>query len=137
MTAVSADDFLRQYERLHLLRLQRWLNFEVSTPLLMPVAWFMPVRWVVMGLQVAAVLFVPVLVHTLLRLGAYRWLAGLAVPILMLLFTVLSTKWDNPYVAVMRGILPLLLFYGYCWLLRHRVERWLLDRPAPAIDTGL
>ncbi len=106
-------------------RLQRWLTLEGSSAVaflvLLAGVPFIPV---ILLLSVAALIFTPYLLFVLFRTGHRGWMVGFAVmvgtPYLLWLLPV-----SHPVLTVVVRLLPLFMFYLYCWLLRLAVGEWI------------
>lgn len=106
-----------------LLRLKRWLSYELSSPVLL-LAWFVIPGLSVLALVVAALAITPFLVRTLYRRNRKGWIWAFALfvglPAVLALIPVAS-----PVVGFVLRFLPLVTFLLYCWALRHQVSEWL------------
>ena len=113
-----------QHSRADLQRLHRWLSYELSTPLLL-LAWFvLPGNLLLLALKMAAVAATPLILRTLYRAQRKGWIVAflvvVGVPALGLLIPV-----ENVVLEYVLRSLPLVMFYLYCWALRHSVGEWL------------
>ena len=102
-------------------RLHAWLRAERAAPLLGAAAFVVPVGLVAGVLTVAAVVFTPMLVLGLWRLGRTGWLAAFAALVggALAATAFLPDEW-----GLLRGALVLLAFYVYTWALSMAVAEW-------------
>jgi hypothetical protein len=117
-------------------RLRFWLTIEsvggISTGTLVATSFYMS-SWLSKGvpgilcyflLILAAVAFLPFLLSTLVKLNQYRWIW-----ILMIMVGVPTSfnfiPINDKFFSLAFELLPLLMFYAYCGILRWVVDDWL------------
>jgi hypothetical protein len=111
--------------QMKLTRLHYWLTLEGSSGVgflgLLAGVPFVPVL-LILGL--AALAFAPFLLKVLIQMRHWGWVTAFAimvgVPCILWFFPV-----ENPILSVIVNLLPLLMFYLFCWLLRTAVEEWI------------
>ncbi|MEM0963298.1 MAG: hypothetical protein AAGK21_12270 [Bacteroidota bacterium] len=106
----------------HLRRLHRWLTLESWAGASYILGMWLFAGPLAMLLGVAAVVFTPVLVHDLWRLGRWGWLVGFAVVVGVPLAVGVALPGVAP---LFRWGAVLVGFYAYTWLLKLAVAEWL------------
>lgn len=129
---------LRKEERLR--SLHRALTWGGSSAGFLWVLFWMPFGLIFTVLLLAAVLFAPYLLFSLVRLGRKGWVLAFALFVLLpigvavvsvtgasvgLLPGVGGITLPNTVAGYLLFILPLLTFYGYAFILRYSVGEWL------------
>ena len=117
MTHTASD--LPRLQRLH-----HWLTLEGWAGVSGAAAFWLPYGLVAAGLGIAAVAFTPYLVVTLWRLGRRGWLAAFAGVVGGAV--AVAGAWSGAWAGVV-GLLPLLVFYGYTWVLKLAVAEWVRE----------
>ncbi|MFQ5568586.1 MAG: hypothetical protein ACE5G0_02860 [Rhodothermales bacterium] len=109
-------------ERLHV-----WLKYEISTAFLFVIVFFAPYNLVLIVLVGIAVLFTPFMLITLYRAQRTSWVVAFLV--LVGVPTVLGfVGSEDRLLNYFFRTLPLILFFTYCWCLRHAVGEWLEEK---------
>lgn len=105
-------------------RLHAWLRAERWTSTLGAAVAVAPVGLVAGALALAAVVFTPVLVHSLWRLRRVGWLGAFAglMALALAAGALLPGAW-----GMMRGALALLAFYAFTWVLSLAAGEWLRE----------
>ncbi len=105
-------------------RLRKWLDYELSGlaiwgSALLIVKWF----FILMGATIAALVFIPLLIVTLLQEKRYGWLISffvlIAIPPLVVYLTIANSTW-----TLVAAITSLGFFYFYCGILRFVIREW-------------
>jgi len=114
-----------KYNRL--LSLKNYLNYEISTSVLL-ILWFMQgIGYFLMIFGALALL--PLIIKVLAEQKKTAWLVSLF--ILVVLAVVLNfIQFNNPIVAMIVIILPLIGFYFYCFALKWSIGDWIEDEKA-------
>lgn len=114
-----------KYNRL--LSLKNYLNYEISTSVLL-ILWFMQgIGYFLMIFGALALL--PLIIKVLAEQKKTAWLVSLF--ILVVLAVVLNfIQFKNPVVAMIVIILPIIGFYFYCFALKWSIGDWMEDEKA-------
>lgn len=121
LKAETMEALLRHQGYADLQRLHRWLSYELSAPVLL-VAWY--VLPVLLVLKIAALAVTPFILRTLYRVQRTGWIVALLL-IGGVSTVLLLVPAENVLVGYVLGSLPLVMFYLYCWALRHSIGEWL------------
>lgn len=111
-------DISRKY---NIRRLQHWLDYELSTSLLFFLNWFWNIAIVLM--TIAAVLFTPFMLKVLIEERRIGWIIFFVIIVVIPVFIlfILNMELTN---KLFFGLIPLALFYFYCFLLRIVIRDW-------------
>lgn len=105
----------------NVLRLQRWLEYELSTSMLFILYHFVGIALLLM--TVAAILFTPFMMWVLFQEKRYGWIASFIIavmlPVIGVFFIDSKVAWKT-----IAGLLPLAFFYFYCFCLRLTIRDW-------------
>lgn len=111
-------------ENQNLLRLQKYLNYELSTGMLYLLS-FMAGSLVIL-LILAALIFMPFMLNVLIKEKRKGWLIFFVVifviPTIVLFVVAFTVEFFNSLPLISLG-----LFYLYCFLLRFSVNDWVSD----------
>ena len=115
-------------------KLQHWLTIEsvggISLVLLAKGSFYLGVSMDVpfiywySFLIVAALVFTPFMVLTIARSGHRGWLVAFAL-VVCLPCVLMFLPIHDPFFELAFQLLPLLMFYAFCWTLRYAVSDWL------------
>ncbi len=114
-----------KYRRL--VRLKSYLNYEISSSVLL-------ILWFVQGIGfylmiLAALVLLPLMIKVLFEQKKTGWLIFLS--IIVLGSILLKFLWfTNPVVMMIITILPLIVFYFYCFALKWSIGDWIEDERA-------
>jgi hypothetical protein len=75
-------------------------------------------------LILAALIFAPYMIRTLIRTEKWNWVVVFAVMVIVPCFLLLIPS-ESPVLTLVFQLFPLLMFYIYCGLLRWAVDSWL------------
>lgn len=107
-----------------LFKLQRYLNYELSSSVLFIFSFFYGI--LIFLLSLAAVVFTPFMLYVLIKEKRWGWIISFAIIVfisssIMLVLSILYTY--------LRLMLPILLglFYFYCFVLRFEVNNWVSE----------
>ncbi len=109
---------LLSFEKNHLQKLAKVLNYELSSSILFAFAFFSPAALPV--LMIAALLFIPFMVYHLYMSGKIRWIAGFFISE-MITFLAILLILGTAYLKVTL-LIPLAVFYFYTILLKMHVN---------------
>jgi len=114
-----------KYNRL--VRLKNFLNYEISTSILL-ILWFLQgVGYFLMVLSALAL--IPLIIKVLLEQKKVAWLFSLL--ILVLLAVVINfTEFKNSVVLMIIKILPVVGFYFFCFALKWVIGDWIEEERA-------
>lgn len=102
-------------------RLQQWLDYELSTLLLMLLSWFWNLALILM--IIAAFLFTPFMLKVLFDERRFGWIVFFFFLVILPASGVLFINIDSTYKFVIE-LIPLALFYFYCFVLRIAIRDW-------------
>ncbi len=113
-----------------LVRLKSYLNYEISSSVLL-ILWFMQgIGYFLMIL--GALALIPLIIKVLTEHKKTAWLVSLF--ILAVLAVVLNfIQFKNPVVAMIVIILPIIGFYFYCFALKWSIGDWIEEYRARSI----
>ena len=108
----------------NLSRLKKILNYEISTSVLFFLSFLAPVFIFIAIL--AAILFTPFMIHVLLKEKKTGWIVMFIVIVIIpaILFILLALQFE---LAAGLLLVPIALFYFYCFLLRFTVNGWVRE----------
>ena len=108
----------------NLSRLKRILNYEVSSSVLFFLSFIAPIFFFITLL--AAIVFTPFMMHVLLREKKTGWIVLfiLIVIIPVITFIILAAQFE---MAIALLLVPMALYYFYCFLLRFTVNGWVRE----------
>jgi len=102
-------------------RLQQWLDYELSTLLLMLLSWFWNIALILM--IIAAILFTPFMVKVLFEERRFGWIIFFFLLVLLPASCSLLFDIGSSYKFIIE-LIPLALFYFYCFVLRIAIKDW-------------
>jgi hypothetical protein len=102
-------------------RLQQWLDYELSSLLLMLLSWFW--SFSIILLTLAAILFTPFMLKILFDEKRYGWIIFFTLIVIIPAVTFFFILDDVSYKSIFE-LIPLALFYLYCFVLRLAVKDW-------------
>ncbi len=114
LTVYSKDQNLK--------RLNYWLKYELSSSTLLLLSWF----WgpAILLSTIAAVVFTPFMIYTLFKEKKFGWIIFFGILIILPLIIIIVFSLHSTYFMELI-LIPLALFYFYCFLLRFTVSDWL------------
>ncbi|MCX6151751.1 MAG: hypothetical protein NTX22_14605 [Ignavibacteriales bacterium] len=111
----------------NLQNLQRWLNYELSSSVLLFLWWFGSLAGFLM--VAAAIIFTPFMLFVLYKERKFGWITTfilmISIPLSLNLITV-----KDPTFTFIKMLLPLASFYFYCFILRFSVNDWVSEERA-------
>jgi len=107
-------------------RLSRILNYQLSTSVLLIGYYFSPVLYLAI---IAAVLFAPYMLFVLFREKRFGWITFFIILVLCPIFISLLFFYHTEYFIIFM-LIPLALFYFYCFLLKITIGDWVQERNA-------
>jgi len=103
-------------------RLNQWLNYELSTSVLLLLSWFWGITILLM--TITAILFTPFMLKILFQERRYGWIIFfvliIIIPAICTYFLVKGTT----YKFVLE-LIPLAFFYFYCFILKLTIRDWM------------
>lgn len=102
-------------------RLQQWLDYELSTFILMLLSWF--VHFALLLAIIAAVIFTPFMLKVMFEERRFGWIVFFFLMVIFPAAGVLFLNIDSAYKAVAE-LISLALFYFYCFILRLAIKDW-------------
>jgi hypothetical protein len=102
-------------------RLQRWLDYELSTAMLLLLSWFWNLALLLM--IIAAILFTPFMLKVLLDEKRFGWITFFIILVIMPIISFFIWDINSSYKFILE-LIPLALFYFYCFILRLAIKSW-------------
>ncbi|MCX6167980.1 MAG: hypothetical protein NTX65_01470 [Ignavibacteriales bacterium] len=102
-------------------RLQQWLDYELSSLALMLLSWFW--NFAIFLMIIAAFLFTPFMIKILFEERRFGWIIFFLLIVVIPVCGVFLLGSDSTYASIIR-LIPLALFYFYCFVLRLAVKDW-------------
>lgn len=102
-------------------RLQKWLDYELSTSVLYVISWFWGIAIFLM--TIAAFIFTPLLIKVLLEEKKYGWMITFFVLIIIPTIGLFIININSEYKTI-AGLVILALFYFYCFTLKMVIKDW-------------
>ena len=106
----------------NLKRLNYWLKYELSSSALLLLSWLWGIT--ILLSTVAALVFTPFMLHILFQEKKFGWITFFIIIVILPAITVLIFFLHSNYLMFLI-LIPLVLFYFYCFLLRYTVDDWL------------
>ncbi|MEW6196744.1 MAG: hypothetical protein AB1521_16480 [Bacteroidota bacterium] len=106
----------------NIVRLQQFLDYELSTILLFILSWFW--QFTLILIVIAAVIFTPFMLKVLFQERKFGWIIFFVLMVGVPLATFQLMDLEPAY-RFATNLIPLLLFYFYCFLLRLAVRDWI------------
>ncbi len=118
--------FKIERERLQLRNLHYWVTLGGMSFIFLPAVRIFSFELIVTGMILITAGFSVYILLSLYRLGRKGWILAYAIIIgfSILLAFILS---DSEIIGAAIWLLPLALFYFYCWILRYSITEWLSD----------
>ena len=118
--------FKIERERLQLRNLHYWVTLGGMSFVFLPAVRIFSFELIVAGIILITAGFSAYILLSLYRLGRKGWIVAYTVLMgfSILLALILS---DSEIISAAIWILPLALFYFYCWILRYSITEWLSD----------
>ena len=105
-------------------RFRKLLYFELSTSVLFILLYLgVIILYLVVG---AAILFTPYMMYVLIKEKHYVWIVIFFFMVVLPYLIVLFINFDNILLTAWL-LLPIVLFYLYCFLLKYSVDNWLRE----------
>lgn len=102
-------------------RLQKWLDYELSTLILMLLSWFWNIAILLM--IIAAFVFTPFMLKVMFEERRFGWITFFFLIVILPALGALFINIDSSYKFVIE-LIPLALFYFYCFVLRLAIKDW-------------
>ncbi len=102
-------------------RLQQWLDYELSTIMLMLLSWFWNIALLLA--IIAAVIFTPFMLKVMFEERRFGWIVFFFLMVILPAIGILFFNIDSSYKPVIE-LIPLALFYFYCFILRLAIKDW-------------
>ena len=106
----------------NLKRLNYWLKYELSSSALLLLSWLWGIT--ILLSTVAALVFTPFMLYILFQEKKFGWITFFIIIVILPAITVLIFFLHSNYFMFLI-LIPLVLFYFYCFLLRYTVDDWL------------
>jgi hypothetical protein len=118
--------FQIERERLQLRNLHYWVTLGGLSFIFLPAVRIFSLEFLFIGIILIAAGFSVYILLSLLRLGKKGWIIAYAIIIgfSCLLALILS---KSEIIGAGIWLLPLVMFYFYCWILRYSITDWLSD----------
>jgi hypothetical protein len=108
----------------NLLRLQQYLDYELSGTALLFFSWFWGILLFLAG--IAALVFIPFMLKVLYEERKYGWIVYFFVIVILPAAVIYMS--DVGFTAkILLGYLPLALFFFYCFTLKLAVRGWVTE----------
>lgn len=105
----------------NLRRLQKWLDLELSTSVLILLSFFANITLILAA--IAAVTFTPFMIKILFDERRFGWIIFFVILVLIpLIYTFLIS--NNDSLNYIFQLISLALFYFYCFILRLAIKDW-------------
>lgn len=108
-------------KRYNIERLQKWLNYELSSSVLMILYLFSHLAIFIMG--IAAILFIPLLLSVLFAERKYGWILFFIIFVAGPAVFILTLDIAPGYMFILQA-LSVALFYFYCFILKMVISDW-------------
>lgn len=102
-------------------RLQQWLDYELSTIMLMLLSWFWNIALILT--IIAAVIFTPFMLKVMFEERRFGWIVFFFLIVILPFVGILFFNIDSSYKFAIE-LIPLALFYFYCFILRLAIKDW-------------
>jgi hypothetical protein len=106
----------------NLKRLHYWLKYELSSSALLLLSWLW--GFAILLSTIAAAVFTPFMIYILFEEKKFGWIIFFIIMIILPAITITIFFLHSNYFLVL-ALIPLALFYFYCFLLRLTVSDWL------------
>ncbi|MGA7836947.1 MAG: hypothetical protein WB996_03215 [Ignavibacteriaceae bacterium] len=109
-------------KKYRLKKLHYWLKYELSTSTLLLLSWL----WILaIGLATAAaIIFTPFMLTILFKEKKYGWIIFFVIIVILPAASAIIYFLNSDYLQIL-ALVPLVLFYFYCFLLRITIHEWL------------
>jgi len=102
-------------------RLQQWLDYELSTSLLMFLSWFWNIALLLA--IIASIIFTPFMLKVMFEERRFGWIVFFFLMVILPFVGILFFNIDSSYKFAIE-LIPLALFYFYCFILRLAIKDW-------------
>lgn len=102
-------------------RLQQWLDYELSTIMLMLLSWFW--KFTLILSIIVAFLFTPFMLKVLFEERRFGWIIFFFLLVILPATGAFFLNIDSTYKFAIE-LIPLGLFYFYCFILRLAIKDW-------------
>jgi len=109
-----------------LLRLRKWLDYELSSSALLFFSWLW--GFLLLGAVLAAVVFIPFMIKVLFQEKKYGWLIYFFLIVVVPAVIIYSINIDFLYKVLFTSYVPLALFLFYCFTLKLAVRTWVTEK---------
>ena len=109
----------------NLLKLQRWLEYEISAMALVALSWFWPVMIFIVLL--AALIFTPLMLKVLYQEKKTGWIVSFVIFIIVPLVVLNFINFFLSPLYMILMYLPVAGFFLYCFTLKLAVRGWVND----------
>lgn len=109
----------------NLQKLQKWLEYEISSSVLAAFSWFWAILLFIVFL--AALIFIPLMLKILYQEKKYRWILSF---IIFIIIPAAAIHFVNFFISPLYVIMmyfPLAAFFLYCFMLKLAVRGWIND----------
>lgn len=118
------DNNISSMQKYSLTRLKKYLNYEVSTSILFFLS-FQVFIFIFFALA-AAIIFTPFMLYVLFKEDKKGWIVLffiiVIIPIIIFIILAILLAFSKPLLLI-----PMGLFYFYCFLLRYEVNTWVRE----------
>ena len=102
-------------------RLQQWLDYELSTSLLMILSWFWNIGLLLA--IIASIIFTPFMLKVMFEERRFGWIIFFFLLVILPALGAFFINIDSSYKFAIE-LIPLALFYFYCFVLRIAIKDW-------------
>jgi len=102
-------------------RLQQWLDYELSTFILILFSWFVHIALLLM--IIAAVIFTPFMLKVMFEERRFGWILFFFLMVILPAASIFIFNIGSTFKSVIE-LIPLALFYFYCFVLRLVIKDW-------------
>ncbi len=111
-------------EQDRLLKLKKWLDYEISASTLYLFSWFWGILLLLAAL--AAIIFIPFMLKVLFQEKKYGWIISFFIFVILPALLIHLAHIGIMYKVILNYV-PLGLFFFYCLTLKFAVRGWVLD----------
>jgi hypothetical protein len=109
----------------NLLKLQRWLEYEISGMTLIALSWFWPVMIILV--IIAALIFIPLMLKVLYQEKKTGWIISFVIFVIVPLIALNFINFFLSPLYMILMYLPAAAFFFYCFLLKLELRGWIND----------
>jgi hypothetical protein len=106
----------------NLKRLNYWLKYQISSSFLLILSWMFPLALLLT--TIVALIFAPFMLFILYKEKKFGWIIFFGILIIFPLIIIIVFSMHSTYFMALI-LIPLALFYFYCFILRLTVSDWL------------